>query len=177
MRSVEATAITYDGLAGLLNFVGTDLLVIDAEGHDCKILESMINHCQAQGNLSAWPNVIQFETMGHSDQVEGPFSEWAMVECLKSHGYLVVSRCYGNNIQLVRMAALEAEPRIQKWLDSLCCGFCQRIGRDCLPFHWQPESRSGAACANCQDLCEKFGSGLWCWYKLPCETTLVSLGN
>ena len=49
----------------MLNFRGTDVLMIDAEGHDCQILQSMIDHCETAGDDSLWPDVIQFETMGH----------------------------------------------------------------------------------------------------------------
>ena len=77
---MKATAITYGGLADLLQFSGTELLVIDAEGHDCQILESMIEYCQQ--NSHVWPDIICFETLGHSDRIDGPAAEESMVRSL-----------------------------------------------------------------------------------------------
>ena len=56
-------SFSYDDLSRLLCFSGTDVVVMDAEGEDCEILGSMIEHCMGEVNSDAWPNTIQFETM------------------------------------------------------------------------------------------------------------------
>ena len=71
----KAVAVTYGKLASLLHFTGTEVLVIDTEGHDCQILESVIEYCQKASNSCAWPDVISFETQGHCDKIEGPSTE------------------------------------------------------------------------------------------------------
>ena len=59
---------TYGKLAKELDFSGCELLVIDAEGDDTKILRSMISHCWETGK--GWPDMIAFETQGHCDNKE-----------------------------------------------------------------------------------------------------------
>merc|ERR1712232_270132 len=63
---------TYARLAEELDFCGCELLLIDAEGHDNKIIRSMIQHCQEQAlnGKAAWPDIIVFETGGVSDKLE-----------------------------------------------------------------------------------------------------------
>ena len=63
---MQSRTITYGGLAALLQFGGTEVLDLDAEGHDCTILQSMIEHChQSSSSPAAWPDIICFETQTH----------------------------------------------------------------------------------------------------------------
>merc|ERR1712059_81018 len=71
-RSVEIWS--WDRLAQELNFCGCELLIVDTEGHDVSVLRSMIEYCTEQTKLGVqhiWPNLIQFESMGFCDRVEG----------------------------------------------------------------------------------------------------------
>ena len=91
IETAKVAGITYEALHDLLNFSGTELLLIDAEGQDCQILRSMIEYCKTKNN-SAWPNVIQFETQGICDIIDATNSEDNMISTLGSLGYLVVYR-------------------------------------------------------------------------------------
>ena len=74
---VHVAGITYGDLHSMLNCSGTELLIIDAEGHDCRILRSMIDYCTNRDE-SAWPAIIHFETQGICDVVDGDGSEDGM---------------------------------------------------------------------------------------------------
>merc|ERR1712048_1150337 len=94
---------TWAKLATTFNFAGCELLVIDTEGYDTKILRSMIAHCREHTN--DWPDVIQFETMGHCDRHEGLGSEKQIIRLLEDEGYTLVAMSDLNS-HLVRKAAL-----------------------------------------------------------------------
>ena len=85
----------HGSLASLLHFTGVELLFIDTEGHDCQILQSVIDYCRRPGCSGAWPDVICFETMGHCDKVHGPSTEQSMLDTLRMHDYLVVFSGHG----------------------------------------------------------------------------------
>ena len=68
-------------LAEQCNFIGCEVLVIDTEGSDAEILRSMIEYCQR--TPSAWPDLIQFETMGHCDKKEGRGAGRGVIETLE----------------------------------------------------------------------------------------------
>jgi len=176
LRSEKATLCSYDALSHLLGFCGADVLMIDAEGHDCQILQSMIDHCQAEGNGAAWPDMIQFETMGHNDCKDGCGAEENMLKRLEEHGYVVA--CLGNDAQLVHTAALQAEPHLQQWLESLACGKCGNVGHSGAPFRCTWESGSSwFLCDYCHSLYLLFGFAVWNWTLLPCDEMLWSLAT
>ena len=83
---------SYSTLAKTLNFVGCEVLMIDAEGHDTRILKAALDHCEQ--NPQAWPWLIQFETMGHCDQLENHPGEWDTIRLLQKAGYLLVGYSY-----------------------------------------------------------------------------------
>ena len=49
MEPLNVAVITYGHLHEMLNCSETGLLLIDAEGHDCRILRSMIDYCTNKG--------------------------------------------------------------------------------------------------------------------------------
>ena len=153
LRQVRARSFSYNALSSYLRFSGADVLMIDAEGHDCQILSSMIKHCLAEGNGAAWPDIIQFETMRHNDCKDGKGAEKSMLERFVEHGYFVA--CLGNDAQLVRGAALEEAPNVQRWLDSLSCGMCTNVGKLGVPFRWESDHRC-YICWRCHSLCQNF---------------------
>jgi len=53
------------------------------------ILRSVIAHCSA--HPQDWPEVIQFETMGHAGEVEGTDAEWAIVKELENEDYTILA--------------------------------------------------------------------------------------
>mmetsp|Transcript_64665 Transcript_64665/g.169317 ORF Transcript_64665/g.169317 Transcript_64665/m.169317 type:complete len:203 (+) Transcript_64665:1656-2264(+) len=122
----EAAQRSYGRLARELNFAGCELLVIDAEGHDTRILRSVIAHCES--TPSAWPQLIQFETMGHSDKLEGPNAEWSMITELEKRGYQLVSYSHHDSY-LVRHGALGRPGPIRTWAASWVCNTCERKWR------------------------------------------------
>eukprot|EP00416_Gambierdiscus_australes_P036649 CAMPEP_0171105732 /NCGR_PEP_ID=MMETSP0766_2-20121228/63315_1 /TAXON_ID=439317 /ORGANISM="Gambierdiscus australes, Strain CAWD 149" /LENGTH=321 /DNA_ID=CAMNT_0011566663 /DNA_START=11 /DNA_END=973 /DNA_ORIENTATION=- len=129
-QPIQARAVTYGVLARVLRFSGVEVLLVDAEGCDCRILQSMIDHCTQWDNIKAWPDVIQFETMGHSNWMADSSSrnmEAETCRALESHGYVVA--CYGSDTQLVRLSALASEPRLQRWVETFRCDQCRVYGQ------------------------------------------------
>jgi len=115
-----------------LNFRGCELLIIDTEGHDATILRSMIDHCAWQEyryNDNVWPHVIQFETMGHCDQLEGWSSEWAVISELQYYGYTLVHYSHHDS-HLARTEVLNKKERVWTWAaNSYRCIQCRHTCR------------------------------------------------
>ena len=135
---------SYGRLAQSLNFVGCEILMIDAEGHDASILRSVMEHCRHYP--SAWPWLIQFETMGNCDKVEGNGTEWSIIHQLEDAGYLLVGYSHGNT-HMAWQQALRYEKRLQKWVRSWKCKCCQR--RELFPY---VTTRNGVWCQFCLGL-------------------------
>ena len=122
---------TYDRLAKELDFCGCEVLLIDAEGYDTEILRSMAAHCeqQAKEGREAWPDVVQFETMGHCDLREGTGAEAQIVKQLEVSGYLLLYWSYHNTI-LIRRKALRPQfdkkraQRLKRWIQTFRCKGC-----------------------------------------------------
>ena len=70
-HGIEAAAITYGDLSDRLRFCGTEVLLLDAESKDYQNKRSVLNHKNKQGNEHHWPDIMQFESMGHCDKVDG----------------------------------------------------------------------------------------------------------
>ena len=68
--------------------------------------------------------MIQFETMGHCDRLEGGNAEWKTITELEHAGYTPVAYSHYNR-QLVRIEALKF-PHIDKWVDNLQCWGCNK---------------------------------------------------
>ena len=141
---VRANLWSYGKLAQTLNFRGCEILIVGTEGHDAKILRSMIAHCQEQerNGFSDWPEVVQFETMSHCDKVEGKGTEWRVITQLQEVGYELVHFSHRNS-QLVRRDALLC-PRIHKWAGTMACRDCQK--RHAFPYL---SDHLGTACRLC----------------------------
>ena len=114
---------SYETLASSLNFVGCEVLLIDAEGYDAQILRSVIRHCKKRPE--AWPSMIQFETQGHCDALEGDGTEWEIIRSLQREGYLLVA--YSNyDTYLVHWRRLGRDARLRRWIHSWCCNRCRK---------------------------------------------------
>ena len=113
-------------LARACGFSTCELLVIDAEGSDMKILRSLMRHCQRDPNL--WPRVVQFETMGHCDVKEGKGTEWKTIYDMIEAQYLLVT--YGDhNTIMVHRNAYQRHRRISTWVARIECSVCHRCGQ------------------------------------------------
>ena len=121
----ETDVWSYSRLAKTLNFVGCEVLMIDAEGHDTRILKSLIKHCEEDPR--AWPQVIQFETMGHCDQLKDHPGEWEMISLLEAAGYLLVG--YSHKDSYLVSNARASSRRLQSWLCQWKCGDCNQSKR------------------------------------------------
>ena len=100
-------------LASTLNFLGCEVLLIDAEGHDAQRLRSIIRHCKKCPD--AWPGMIQFETQGHCDTLEGRGTEWGIIRSLQRKGYLLVA--YSKyDTYLVHRRRLGRDARLRRWI-------------------------------------------------------------
>lgn len=154
---IDIKTFTFGALARTLRFIGAEVLLIDAEGYDCQILQSMIEYCNEVGDARCWPDVIQFETLGHSDKVEQDDVERKMVRALENSGYIVA--CYGNDTQLVKFAALQEEARLEKWVNMLRCQRCGSEGTSGMPFSLC--CGLGLYCDGCAFLYKMFGETVW----------------
>lgn len=121
LASIRTSVWSYGRLARELNFLGCELLIIDAEGCDAAILRSLVAHCREEESYgrNAWPYVIQFETMGHCDRIEGANAEWDAITELQRSGYTLAAYSHYNS-QLVHSEALKI-PRIDEWACKLQC--------------------------------------------------------
>lgn len=141
MSKQRADVWSYGRLVQKLNFNGTEVLMIDAEGHDASILRSVIAHCQQ--DPSAWPQVIQFETMGHCDAAEGHGAEWAVISELEKAGYMLAGYSH-QDTHLVYRSALRQHKRLQDWAMSWVCSSCKERGN-----HPYTTSYDDIRCAKC----------------------------
>lgn len=117
---------TWRRLTRTLNFSGCELLLVDTEGHDAMVLRSMISYCKDEEKRDnmAWPDVIQFESMGLCDKVEGDGTEWAIIDSLRSVGYELAHFSHYNT-QLIHRGALRLNTRILRWAaETFRCHFC-----------------------------------------------------
>mmetsp|Transcript_23996 Transcript_23996/g.53143 ORF Transcript_23996/g.53143 Transcript_23996/m.53143 type:complete len:533 (-) Transcript_23996:31-1629(-) len=173
MQPVESMSFTYSDVCNMLRFSGVEVLVVDAEGHDCQILQSMVDHCKCKGNESAWPHVIQFESMGHSDKVDGWPAEDSILELLQSYGYLVV--CRGVDTQLILDREFSCEARLQRWASEISCFRCGVWGRAGMPY-WS-SSEGGATCYSCICISRSLGPWAFEWQQLSNSWSLSSLAS
>jgi hypothetical protein len=134
---------SYGRLARSLNFAGCEVLMIDAEGQDAQILRSVITHCST--HTCEWPGLIQFETMGHCDSLEGASVEWAVIHSLEAHGYLLVGYSY-RDTHLASKEAMEGSERLREWVYGWVCDRCRR--RQQFPY---VSTKSGIYCKRCMD--------------------------
>ena len=116
---------SYRTLATTLNFVGCEVLMIDAEGHDTRILMSLLQHCEEDPR--AWPEVIQFETMGHCDQFKDRPCESEAIGMLQAAGYLLVA--HSHNDSYLVSSARASSGRLQRWLCQWKCYECNKSQR------------------------------------------------
>ena len=105
---------SYEKLARELNFCGCEVRIIDAEGYDVRILKSMIAHCsnREDSQIDAWPYVIQFETRGHCDNIDGHGEEWGIVASLEKVGYTLVYYSW-HDTSLARTLQLRHNERVR----------------------------------------------------------------
>lgn len=125
VRKIRTEVWNYAKLAKQYDFCGTELLMIDTEGHDTKIIRSMIEHCleqDARGKCS-WPDVIAFETCGICDKTEGSGAEVAVIKELEKVGYAVFMK-HWMNTHMVRLGAV---PHLTHWLKEIPCTVCKTV--------------------------------------------------
>ena len=139
---------SYNRLSAELNFCGTEVLMVDAEGCDAQIIRSLIVHCRQ--NPHAWPDIIQFETMGHCDELEGDGTEKKTIQLLEGNGYKLL--CYGHkDTHLVRKEAAGSD-RLKGWLRKWHCDYCKQHGE----FPYVASQRGVFFCVGCTSP-EKYG--------------------
>ena len=127
MKQADVCVWSWDTLVRKLNFRGCDVLIVDTEGYDVKILRSMIEHCKKETG-DVWPYVIQFETQGHADTFNGKNSEWEIIDELERHGYTLVHYSHYNS-QLALKSKINKSTPIQEWAKTLVCSGCTKQNR------------------------------------------------
>jgi len=140
---------SWNRLARELNFGGCEVLVVDTEGFDARILKSMIAHCsklEIDEQENVWPYVIQFETQGHCDKLDGRGAEWGIIGELENAGYVLVhySTC---NTHLARKSELWHNKRVTHWARTLVCERCG--AKDSYPYLTSREMK--VYCQACVD--------------------------
>ena len=120
IHASHVTIWSWEKLVQSCNFAGCELLIVDTEGYDAKILRSMLTYCQH--NTWDWPSLIQFETMGHCDKLEGHGTEWAVIGELESAGYILVGYSMINT-HLVHRESPHSKA-LEDWLADWQCGRC-----------------------------------------------------
>ena len=134
VEQVSVGVWTWGKLVQELNFNGCEVLIVDTEGYDARVLRSMISHClecERESSADVWPMVIQFETQGHCDKLEGGAAEWDVILALEKVGYTLVHYSYYNT-HLARTKELVQNCRVQYWAGSLVCDLCWR--REAYPY-------------------------------------------
>ncbi|CAE8629232.1 unnamed protein product [Polarella glacialis] len=132
---------SYGSLARKLNFSGCQVLLVDAEGHDASILRSMLHHCR--NSAHELPELIQFETRGHCDNIEGSRAEWDVIHSLEAAGYVLIAYSH-HDTYLVHGLALKREERLQQWVSGWACDRCKHKNR--FPYSG---GKSGNWCKSC----------------------------
>jgi hypothetical protein len=107
-------------LSEAFHFRGCEVLMVDAEGSDARILRSMMKHCREEPDT--WPWVIQLETMGHCDHVDGRGTEWQVIAELVESGYVLLHYSWRNS-HLALASALEQQ-RLKSWAEFWVCDAC-----------------------------------------------------
>lgn len=139
---------TWAKLVKTFNFVGCEVCLIDAEGCDTQILRSLLAHCR--GNPFDWPDLIQFESMGHCDRREKHLgTEKEMIQTLEKDGYTLIAMS-DHNTHLVRSTIMEDESEtyslLHKWVSGWYCYACW--------WQWRPpyvSTKGGIFCKKCFD--------------------------
>ena len=116
---------SYRRLAKSLDFCGCEVLAIDAEGYDTKILRSVVKHCveEEMRGRCAWPDLITFESAGHCDSIEGKGAEAAAIKQLELCGYTNVTHNH-TNTYMVRLQAVAQSWPLHRWLGKMACSAC-----------------------------------------------------
>ena len=88
----KVKVLSYKDLMEMFDVSSVDFLKIDTEGHDCRILKSVIECCK--GNINLFPKKITFEsnTLSVESEVTAILSE------LKIYNYDIVSRGYDTTV-------------------------------------------------------------------------------
>ena len=130
-RTVEC--LTYEGVLRRHNATGCDILIVDAEGADCAIVNGMITMCQK--GFSNWPTLLRYETRAENYDLYGRPAEGGanpeeenMIVTLQKEGYLVLE--VGGDATLIYGPNLTPSDRcLGEWANyyySLTCYVCNK---------------------------------------------------
>merc|ERR1712194_412724 len=126
VETLRTPVWTYGQLAEKYDFCSTEVLLIDAEGHDTRIVNSVIEHCkekETQGKW-AWPSIIVFETSGICDFALSDGAESGAIKRLEECGYFIFLT-HWQNTNMIHRDTLEGCARLQEWLDLMHCSVCK----------------------------------------------------
>ena len=121
------------GQDGRQNATGCDILIVDAEGADCAIVNGMITMCQK--GFSNWPTLLRYETRAENYDLYGRPAEGGanpeeenMIVTLQKEGYLVLE--VGGDATLIYGPNLTPSDRcLGEWANyhySLTCCVCNK---------------------------------------------------
>mmetsp|Transcript_60137 Transcript_60137/g.160022 ORF Transcript_60137/g.160022 Transcript_60137/m.160022 type:complete len:340 (-) Transcript_60137:135-1154(-) len=169
-RTVQC--FTFEMLLKMHHASSCEVLIIDAEGADCAILQSMIDSCRRK--RVAWPRLIHFETRGLADVKESKGTEEELVTVLQRDCDYRLVWANGDST-LLHGPALRGDQWLAEWADKNFTLVCYVCGWTELPSHPDFTRRTGTGFSQwtgtSHDRKTSFEMGRWC-----CEWC-VTLGS
>ena len=149
----KVPTVTITSLAAALNFRGCEVLVVDAEGDDYRILLSLLDYMKTHRTSEVLPDVIQYETMGHCNEKENFEAEKQITVQLQNEGYILA--CFGYNTLVIHQSKKDCV-RIHAFSQTIFCQSCYVRGFRGMPFgsKYLQEARSWRTmCSSCFHSC------------------------
>ena len=125
MEERRVSCHTFAEILEMVHASACRILLIDAEGADCEILQSMGEFCNARPQSQRWPWIILFETRGYANTRQSPKQEEETVRQLQLWGYDVVYS--GGDTLLLHNPTISSECDFRLWADktfTLACVRC-----------------------------------------------------
>ena len=89
MEERRVRCYTFAEILDMVHASACRILLIDAEGADCEILQSMGEFCIARPQPQRWPWIILFESRGYANTPLTPNKEEETVGQLQRWGYIL----------------------------------------------------------------------------------------
>ena len=120
----EVECFTYDGVLRKHNASGCEILIVDAEGGDCAIVNGMIHACTM--GLTTWPTLVRYETRRENYDPYGSKEEEDLLRRLQGLDYMPLE--VGADATLVYGPSVKRSAALGQWADyyySLICYVCR----------------------------------------------------
>lgn len=151
----KVKVVTYAELCSEFKIDSVDILQIDTEGDDCLIIDGLIEAVNSE--LTSWPGIISFETLGHADKKYGAGIEAATIAKLQTYKYYVVA--HSQQTSLVHHSVISP---LRWWITATypLDQWCVNCDKDRWHVYPPTEAPFPANWVNTQDTYWKFNSRL-----------------